>query len=453
MKNLAFIILPLLLPMAAQAQLWGPLSGVLPGDSTYTVIGDIWVSGGDTLIIEAGAILIFDSAVQFHNRGFLNASGTIEDSVKFIHHSGLTWGGLDFNDSASDSSRLEYCSVIGSASGGIYCDSSSPLIKNCLISDNYTGEYGGGICCYYSNPVISNCTIGGNAAYNGGGIYCYNSAPTITDCIIRGNSAEFGGGGICCIEFSSLNVTYCIISDNTAEAGAGIYCDFSSMLLSNSTISRNRTNGGPGGGISCYYSPINVINTIVESNVGSYGVYLYNSPNTAITYSDFYNNQCGNFNSPPMGVGTITTTNANGDSCDIYNNIFLNALFYSTTGDSAYYLTANSPCIDAGDPASPQDPDNTIADIGAYYFDQSPPPPPVIDDLTIAIAGDDVILQWSPFTVVISYNIYRSETPYFEIGGMTPIASVTFPQYIDAGAMANGAFYYKVTTVILNTEY
>ena len=30
-----------------------------------------------------------------------------------------------------------------------------------------------------------------------------------------------------------------------------------------------------------------------------------------------------------------------------------------------------SPCIDAGDPNSPLDPDSTIADMGAYYYDQS----------------------------------------------------------------------------------
>ena len=30
-----------------------------------------------------------------------------------------------------------------------------------------------------------------------------------------------------------------------------------------------------------------------------------------------------------------------------------------------------SQCIDAGDPSSPLDPDGTIADIGAYYFNQN----------------------------------------------------------------------------------
>ncbi len=35
-----------------------------------------------------------------------------------------------------------------------------------------------------------------------------------------------------------------------------------------------------------------------------------------------------------------------------------------------YHLHGNSPLIDAGDPGSARDPDGSIADIGAYYFDQ-----------------------------------------------------------------------------------
>ncbi len=35
-----------------------------------------------------------------------------------------------------------------------------------------------------------------------------------------------------------------------------------------------------------------------------------------------------------------------------------------------YHLSSSSPCIDAGDPNSPLDPDGTIADMGAYYYCQ-----------------------------------------------------------------------------------
>ena len=35
-----------------------------------------------------------------------------------------------------------------------------------------------------------------------------------------------------------------------------------------------------------------------------------------------------------------------------------------------FSLQSNSPCIDAGDPNSPLDPDGTRADMGAYYYHQ-----------------------------------------------------------------------------------
>jgi len=35
-----------------------------------------------------------------------------------------------------------------------------------------------------------------------------------------------------------------------------------------------------------------------------------------------------------------------------------------------FRLRPGSPCIDAGDPNSPLDPDSTRADIGAFYYDQ-----------------------------------------------------------------------------------
>ena len=39
-----------------------------------------------------------------------------------------------------------------------------------------------------------------------------------------------------------------------------------------------------------------------------------------------------------------------------------------------YTLQSSSPCIDAGDPESDLDSDGTIADMGAYFYDQSSNP-------------------------------------------------------------------------------
>jgi len=101
--------------------------------------------------------------------------------------------------------------------------------------------------------------------------------------------------------------------------------------------------------------------------------------------------------------------NVNGDSCDQYFNIFLDPMFADTsTGD--YHLTAGSPCIDVGDPASPQDPDSTIADMGVHYYQEpylivtplsgatSLTPNPV-DSLVIMLGPmDGIELRWAAVT-------------------------------------------------------
>ncbi len=43
-----------------------------------------------------------------------------------------------------------------------------------------------------------------------------------------------------------------------------------------------------------------------------------------------------------------------------------------------FHLQSTSPCIDAGDPSYPLDPDSTIADMGAFYYDH----PPWVGDLS-----------------------------------------------------------------------
>lgn len=118
-------------------------------DTTYIVVGNITVEQGDSLIIEAGAMLVFNSGVQFDIYGYIHAAGNEADSIQFVNLSGATWEGIDFNDSASDSSKLEYCLINGSHSSGIYCySSSSPSILNTIIEGNL-GSYG----IYLSNSA------------------------------------------------------------------------------------------------------------------------------------------------------------------------------------------------------------------------------------------------------------------------------------------------------------
>ncbi len=109
----------------------------------------------------------------------------------------------------------------------IYCQGSSPTIKNCIIADSTTLGSGGGISCSSdADAIIFNCTITGNTAinYDGGGIACSGSDPNITSCTITDNTAEQYGGGIYFDNASEPYLNAVELSNNTAgDNGGGIF--------------------------------------------------------------------------------------------------------------------------------------------------------------------------------------------------------------------------------------
>ena len=127
--------------------------------------------------------------------------------------------------------------------GGIYCESSSPTIKNCKIVDNEAYGYvgipsvdrglGGGIFCGSASPTIINCIISGNLVCGmwaaGAGIYYEGpSSQTITNCTIADNFVgDYGfvgaGGGIYAYGGVSLSITNCIVWGNSAEIAPQIF--------------------------------------------------------------------------------------------------------------------------------------------------------------------------------------------------------------------------------------
>ncbi|MDA3814029.1 MAG: right-handed parallel beta-helix repeat-containing protein [Candidatus Cloacimonetes bacterium] len=198
--------------------------------------------------------------------------------------------------------------------GGIYCISASPILDNLTISCNTAIEAGGGIHCRNSsNPDLYNLTISDNASGDGGGLYCTNSNPSLENLTISGNTAIGQGGGI--------------------------YSYYSNLILENVTITDNASDEGRG--IFCQMSDLSLVNSILWNN--SHPALYIHSGSVIVTYSDieFSWPGAGNINSDPLFVNPAI-------------------------GD--YHLQPTSPCINAGDPLSPLDPDGTIADMGAFYF-------------------------------------------------------------------------------------
>jgi hypothetical protein len=188
------------------------------------------------------------------------------------------------------------------------------------------------------------------------------------------------------------------------------------------TFSGNGTDppGGQVSGIYCRNSKPTFNSTIIAFTEGV-GIYFWISPNSRVRYCDMSGNSGGNvafFSGPgdgPPGIGVISTTNANSDSCDQYYNIFLDPLFVNPpTADM--HLTDYSHCIGAANPPGwpstdfegdqRPNPQGTNPDIGMdEHFLAGP-----VRNLVITMVSGNAVLYWPYFAS--SYNIYGATTPY-----------------------------------------
>lgn len=288
------------------------------------------------------------------------------------------------------------------SAGGMYNSYASPIINNCIFSDNTsTGSSGSG-CMWNSNasPVITNCIFSENAATAGpgGAIRNNTSSSIIRDCIFSGNTAVTYGGGIYNIN-SVPAIVNCIFAGDTASSGGAIYNASSSPGVINSTFSSNKANSG--GAIynnSASSTPI-ITNCIIYGN--SSGITGSGVP--TITYSDV---QDGLFN----GAGNISE-----------NPLFADAPLYNTApfvgGD--YTLQNGSPCIDKGryDTAGLDIGSTDIAgnirlvndtiDMGAYEY-QGSVTPVLLTGLLGSLQNNIVQLKWKT-GVETNFNHFEIE--------------------------------------------
>ena len=358
----------------------------VPADQPTIQDGIGAAQAGDTVLVAPGTyneqIDLLGKAITLRSTG--GASNTIIDSegrddwpdfpfgpvVRMINTEGastviegftITGGETDGIGSAG------YC--------GVWCDGLTPTLRDCRITGN-SGGLGGGVT---GSPTLERCEITGNDSLpygDGGGV---RGAPIMRDCVVSNNRSGGVGGGIyvtgpCVIEdciiqeniagngfdgytgggvFGPADLIGCVITGNSAhhflsggppdEVGSGVdgansirRCTIANNFVANSAGLPIQ----PGGGVR---NVATIVDSIIWSNEDNEFA-ASSTPN--VTYSTV------------MG-GYPGTGNSSADP------MFLNA----AAGD---FLQLGSPAIDAGDPASPLDPDGTRADMGALFFPQFP---------------------------------------------------------------------------------
>jgi hypothetical protein len=335
-------------------------------------------------------------------------------------------GGITLNNSNPE---ISWCNIINNVgnmvSGGIRIISSSPAITGCNISDNVAQYLGGGISITgNSSPMITNCAIERNLTNGGygGGIYSEGDMVTISECTFGYNEAFDEGGGIS-IHAGSVILDHCIFEHNQCQqlgrnAGGGVYISGDTLTVDHCTFYLNLADindHDAGLDIQTANSAVATISNSIFSGVW-FLIRFDSSVPASVSYNDFKIAAPSMYfwgNVPP-GLGDLMQTNPGGDSCDVFYNMYLDPLFVDfNNGD--YHLTENSPCIDAGDPDSPYDPDSTVADMGRFYYTQ----PQGIDDNFGALPNRISLLQNypNPFnaSTLIRYELPQSSQVKIEI--------------------------------------
>ena len=220
----------------------------------------------------------------------------------------------------------------GICGGGLYLHNTA-LIAHNIIRDNRAFRHGGGVA--FCDGNIRDNTVSGNSAGTGGGLYWCDGM--IEGNTITGNTAAGSGGGVCGCGGTIRNN---VVARNSAGRNGGGLAVCSGSIINNTIFANSIPSSYLGSGL--YRCEGLIRNCIIWGNSGWYHLFECSVP----TYSCIEGSRGG-------GEGNIR-----------WFPHFVDA----AGGD--FHLRSWSPCIDAGDPATPfseePEPSGGRADMGAY---------------------------------------------------------------------------------------
>jgi hypothetical protein len=241
---------------------------------------------------------------------------------------------------------------------------------------------------YLFSAYINNCIIRDNT----GGVFADDSMPNFDSCKITNNS--YNGFSEAWNAAVTREIGYIKNSEISNNGNDGLNLE-SSWDIINSTIVSNNGTGIDG------WRWFNIKSSIIRDNTQQ------------IVLNNYYEVEYSNIEDGFVGTGNIDA-----------DPLFVDPL------NGVYKLTQLSPCVDAGDPTSPLDPDGTTIEMGRYYY---PHPDYDIHHLSkgynwesfsrigtepngnVATNLVDVLYDIEPFTDITNINMQADETTAYEL--------------------------------------
>jgi FlgD Ig-like domain/Right handed beta helix region len=354
----------------------GPVTGEWTAEgSPYRVHGDITIAG---LVINPCVEVRVDANCGIYVQVALFAEGTATCPIIFTAADPASrWTGIDFTNVAPGS-ILDQCRVEYANNSGIRLTNSTPVIKNCVISNNNNHEGSGG-GMWVSVPgdtlELKGCRFIDNYAYHndwdvaqtfGGGVYMAAGDLRIANCdfvrntchTTRPSNAGGYGGGLY-LDSGDHEIMHCLFAENTASSytssygnayayGGGLYCVGSveihnTVVVCNVVATTEGTSYRKGGG--CFVSgDLTMFNCVVANNWFE-GIYM-NGGTAFVRNSILYDNAVQASGSVEIAYSCVE------DGWPGTDNIDYNPAFRVPGGCARanYRIMTYSPCVDAGDP-------------------------------------------------------------------------------------------------------
>ena len=297
---------------------------------------------GDTLLVAPGR---YEENINFNGMNIVIASHYILDNDEAFIRETIIDGGVNGSSTVvirfGETATLTGFTIQNGMTdygGGIYCRSSNPTLSHLIVTNNFTERNGAGIyVTQFSSPTIHDVVMCYNiAGYVGGGFGCYGgSTPTLTNCLIYDNYSDHVGGGIHAHSLDTeVTLNHVTVFRNSAlHSGGAIYLTQNAQVQVTDCIlwdnEPHEIQVVPGGGEPRTH--IDISHSVVDGGCDEIEQW-----------------EVGGFTWRP-------------------GNIELDPQFIDAMQNN-FRLTADSPCIDAGNPESEPDPYGTRSDMGAFYF-------------------------------------------------------------------------------------